>query len=49
MEKAVKGGELQSIGLSKFEGEPLEEILKICEVKPTVIQVDLSLLSSKRT
>lgn len=40
MEKAVKEGKVKSIGLSNFEGEPLEEILKICEIKPAVIQVE---------
>lgn len=40
MEKAVKEGKVKSIGLSNFEGEPFEEILKICEIKPTVIQVE---------
>ena len=40
MEKAVKEGKAKSIGLSNFEGEPLEEILKVCEIKPAVIQVE---------
>ena len=40
MEKAYKEGKVKAIGLSNFEGEPLEEILKICEIKPTVIQVE---------
>lgn len=40
MEKAVKEGKVKSIGVSNFEGEPLEEILKICEIKPAVIQVE---------
>ena len=40
MEKAVKEGKVKSIGISNFEGEPLEEILKICEIKPSVIQVE---------
>ena len=40
MDKAVKEGKVKSIGLSNFEGEPFEEILKICEIKPTVIQVE---------
>ena len=37
IEKAVKEGKVKSIGVSNFEGEPLEEILKICEIKPSVI------------
>ena len=40
MEKAVKEGKVRAIGLSNFEGKPLEEILEICEIKPTVIQVE---------
>lgn len=40
MEKAVREGKVKSIGLSNFEGEPLEEILKMCEIKPSVIQVE---------
>lgn len=40
MEKAVKEGKVKSIGLSNFEGKPLEEILEICEIKPAVIQVE---------
>lgn len=40
MEKAVKAGKAKSIGLSNFEGEPLEEIMKVCEIKPAVIQVE---------
>lgn len=40
MEKAVKEGKVKSIGISNFEGEPLEEILKVCEIKPAVIQVE---------
>ncbi len=40
MEKAVCEGKVRSIGISNFEGEPLEEILKIAEIKPAVIQVE---------
>lgn len=40
MEKAYKEGKVKAIGLSNFEGEPLQEILKICEIKPSVIQVE---------
>ena len=40
MEKAVKEGKVKSIGVSNFEGEPLEIILKNCEIKPAVIQVE---------
>ena len=40
MEKAVKEGKVRSIGISNFEGEPLEKILEVCEIKPAVIQVE---------
>ena len=40
MEKAVKEGKVKAIGLSNFEGEPLQKLLRICEIKPTVIQVE---------
>lgn len=40
LEKAYQEGKARSIGLSNFEGEPLEEILNICEIKPAVIQVE---------
>jgi diketogulonate reductase-like aldo/keto reductase len=40
LEKAYKDGKARSIGLSNFEGEPLEEIMSICEIKPAVIQVE---------
>ena len=40
LEKAVKEGKAKSIGLSNCEGEPLEKILEIAEIKPAVIQVE---------
>lgn len=40
LERAYKEGKARAIGLSNFEGKPLEEILKICEIRPTVIQVE---------
>ncbi len=40
MEKAVREGKVRSIGISNFEGAPLEEILKIAEIQPAVIQVE---------
>ena len=40
MEKALKEGKVRSIGISNFEGEPLEKILEVCEIKPAVIQVE---------
>lgn len=40
IEKAVKENKVKSIGISNFEGKPLEEVLKSCEIKPTIIQVE---------
>ena len=39
MEKAVEAGKVRSIGLSNFD-ERLDEILKICKIKPAVLQVE---------
>ena len=40
MEKAYKEGKVKAIGLSNFTAEQIEEILKICEVKPAVLQTE---------
>ena len=40
LEKAYKEGKIKSIGISNFEGKYIEELLKICEIKPQVIQVE---------
>lgn len=40
MEKAVKEGKVKAIGLSNFSEEQVQEILDICEIKPTVLQVE---------
>ncbi len=40
MEKAVKEGKVKSIGLSNFTEEQVQEILDICEIKPTVLQTE---------
>ena len=40
MEKAVKEGKVRAIGLSNFNEEQVQEILDICEIKPTVLQVE---------
>lgn len=41
MEKAYKEGKVKAIGLSNFNKEQIEEILNICEVKPTILQTEL--------
>ena len=39
LEIAKEEGKVKSIGLSNFEGEVLEDILKIAKIKPALIQV----------
>lgn len=41
MEKAYKEGKVKAIGLSNFTKEQIQEILDICEVKPTVLQIEV--------
>lgn len=41
MEKAYKEGKVKAIGLSNFNKEQIEEILAVCEVKPTVLQTEV--------
>lgn len=40
LEKAYKDGKIKAIGISNFEGKYLDELLKTCEIKPQVIQVE---------
>ena len=41
MEKAYKEGKVRAIGLSNFKKDQIEEILSLCEVRPTVLQTEL--------
>ena len=41
MEKAYQAGKVRAIGLSNFSRAQIEEILSICQVKPTVLQTEL--------
>ncbi len=41
MEKAYKAGKIRAIGLSNFTQAQINEILSVCEVKPTVLQTEL--------
>ena len=41
MEKAYKEGKVRAISLSNFNKTQIEEILSICEVRPTVLQTEL--------
>jgi len=40
MEKAVAQGKVRSIGLSNFESERLEELIRFAQIKPAVLQVE---------
>ena len=40
LEKAYRAGKIKAIGISNFEGEYIETVLKECEIKPQVIQVE---------
>lgn len=40
MEKLVKKGLVKSIGVSNFNSEQIERVLKNCEIKPVVNQVE---------
>lgn len=41
MEKAYKEGKVKAIGLSNFTKEQVQEILDVCEVKPSVLQTEV--------
>ena len=41
MEKAYREGKVRAIGLSNFNKAQIEEILSLCEVRPTVLQTEL--------
>lgn len=41
MEKACKEGKAKAIGLSNFNQAQIQEILDMCEVKPTVLQTEV--------
>lgn len=41
MEKAYGEGKVRAIGLSNFSQEQIQEILSICEVKPSVLQTEV--------
>lgn len=40
MERAYLGGKVQAIGLSNFNKEQIQEILSVCEIKPSVLQTE---------
>lgn len=41
MEKAYREGKVRAIGLSNFNKTQIEEILSVCEIKPSVLQTEL--------
>lgn len=40
LEKAYRAGKIRAIGLSNFESERLEEVLRAAEIKPQILQVE---------
>lgn len=48
MEKAYKEGKVRAIGLSNFTTAQIQEILNICEVKPTILQTEVHPYSQER-
>ena len=48
MEKAYKEGKVKAIGLSNFNPGQIQEILKICEIKPAVLQTEVHPYSQEK-
>ena len=48
MEKAYKEGKVKAIGLSNFNQQQIQEILSMCEVKPTVLQTEVHPYSQEK-
>lgn len=48
MEKAYKEGRVKAIGLSNFTMEGIQEILDICEVKPSILQTEVHPYSQEK-
>ena len=48
MEKAFKQGKVRSIGLSNFQVNHIEEIMKMCTVKPAINQLELHPYAQRR-
>ena len=48
MEAAYKEGKVRAIGLSNFSQAQIQEILSLCEVKPTVLQTEAHPYSQKK-
>lgn len=41
MERAYKAGKVRAIGLSNFSRAQVEEILRVCEVRPAILQTEV--------
>ena len=48
MEKAYKEGKVKAIGLSNFTPAQIQEILDLCEVKPSVLQTEVHPYSQEK-
>lgn len=48
MEKAYKEGKVKAIGLSNFTAEQIQEILRVCQVKPAVLQTEVHPYSQEK-
>ena len=48
MEKAYKEGKVKAIGLSNFTPDQIQEILDVCEVKPSVLQTEVHPYSQEK-
>lgn len=48
MEKAYKEGKVKAIGLSNFNIKQIQEILDICEVKPSILQTEVHPYSQEK-
>ncbi|AGR42238.1 aldo/keto reductase [Spiroplasma diminutum] len=41
LEEAVEEGKVKSIGVSNFQPQHIEELLKVCKIKPVINQIEL--------
>ncbi|XP_063595412.1 aldo-keto reductase family 1 member A1-like [Penaeus indicus] len=48
MEKQVKAGRARAIGLSNFNSSQISRILKVCEIRPAVLQVEVNAYHQQR-
>lgn len=48
MEQVYKEGKVKAIGLSNFNAEQIQEILSICEIKPSILQTEVHPYSQEK-